>query len=56
MHHHSDSVQSAALRRVFNAFIIASLLMAVLPAFSVPPAEAQDGGTATYIAEKYTCF
>ena len=53
MHHHSHSVQSAAIRRVFSAFIIASLLMAVLPHLAPPVAEAQE--TATYIAEKYNC-
>ena len=53
MHHHSHSVQSAAIRRVFSAFIIASLLMAVLPYLAPPVAEAQE--TATYIAEKYNC-
>jgi hypothetical protein len=51
--HHSRT--SFVAGRLFNAAVILTLLMAVLPAAQSPSAAAQEAQTATYIAEKYNC-
>src|SRR5688572_10382069 len=48
-------VTSKSCTRLFSALVIFSLVFSILPAFSPPAANAQEGGVATYIAEAYNC-
>src|SRR5680860_693744 len=55
MKRRQHSRTSLSSSRVFAALVIVSLLLAVVPYGSTPQADAQNGETTTYIAEKYNC-